>query len=100
MVDTNQFEVVDDGCLCGFLEHVEVDVCTKASETSFRIDDIGSHHSSKSFSFWFPGKRNDGIFNFDDLNRDILLPNMENLKVRKRRLLGFRMSVNLDAQEL
>ena len=82
-IDTNKLEVIDDGCFCGFLEHVKVDVCAKASKTSFRIDDIGSHDGSESFSLWFPSKCNDCIFDFDDLNRDILLPDMENLQIRE-----------------
>jgi len=97
---TNEFEIVDDSGFCGFFKHVKVDVCAKTHETSFWVNDIGSHHSSKSFPLWFPCKCNDCIFYLDDFNRDILLPDMENFQICKRSLLSFRMSVNLDTQKL
>ena len=81
--NTDEFKVINDSCFGGFLEHVEVDICTKTSKSPFRVDGIGCHYSSKSLSFWFPCKCNDCIFHFDDFHGYVLLSHMEDLQICK-----------------
>lgn len=80
---TDEFKVINDGCFGGFLEHVEVDICTKTGKSTFRVDNIGRHHGSKSLSFGFPCKCNDCIFHFDDLHGYVLFSNMEDFQIRE-----------------
>ena len=80
---TYKFEVVNDSRLSGFFEHVEIDVRAKTSQTTFRIDDISSHYRSESLPLRLPCKCDNRILHFNDLNRYILLADMEYFQIRK-----------------
>lgn len=80
---TDKFEVVDYCGFGGFFEHVEIDICSKTSKSTFGIDGIGRHHRRESLPLGFPCKGNDCILHFDNLNRYILFSDMEDLQIRE-----------------
>src|SRR5579859_7449988 len=97
---TDEFKVVD---CCGFgcfFEHVEIDVCTKTSKSTFRIDDIGRHYSSESFSLGLPCKCNDRILYFDNIHRYILFSDMEDLQICECCFLTLGVAIDLNTQKL